>query len=80
MSGASMELRTTAMAVGGEAVARDAEGRVVFVSGALPGELVAVDVYDQRSRFARASVVEVLESSPSRVDPPCGHVERGCGG
>ena len=75
-----MELRTTAMAVGGEAVARDAEGRVVFVSGALPGELVAVDVYDQRSRFDRASVVEVLESSPSRVDPPCGHVERGCGG
>ena len=61
-------------------MARDETGRVVFVSGAVPGELVRVEVDDERKRFARGRVVEVLEASPERVEPPCPHVERGCGG
>jgi 23S rRNA (uracil1939-C5)-methyltransferase len=73
-------LRTTALAVGGEAVARDDEGRVVFVAGALPDEEVRVEVIDERKRFARGSVIEVLRPSPERVEPPCPHVARGCGG
>jgi 23S rRNA (uracil1939-C5)-methyltransferase len=68
------------MAVGGEAVARDAGGRVVFVEGALPGETVDVIVYDQRASYARASVTEVISPAPERVAPPCPHVARGCGG
>ena len=80
MTGPVIDLRTTAMAVGGETVARDPEGRVVFVSGAVPGELVRVELFDERKRFARASVVEVLEAAPERVAPPCPHVARGCGG
>ena len=80
MTGPVIALRTTAMAVGGETVARDPEGRVVFVSGAVPGELVRVELFDERKRFARASVIEVLEAAPERVTPACPHVARGCGG
>lgn len=80
MTGPVIELRTTGIAVGGEAVARDPEGRVVFVSGAVPGELVRAELVDERRRFARAAVVEVVEAAPERVAPPCRHVERGCGG
>ena len=56
----TVELRTTAPAVGGEAVAREDAGRVVFVSGALPDERVRVVLDEERSSFARGQVVEVL--------------------
>ena len=76
----TVELSTTAMAVGGEAVAREETGRVVFVAGALPGERVEVELTDERTSFARGTVRRVLEASPDRVEPPCPEVARGCGG
>ncbi|HRW36813.1 MAG: class I SAM-dependent RNA methyltransferase [Acidimicrobiales bacterium] len=76
----TVELRTTAPAVGGESVARDDGGRVVFVGGALPGEAVVVELDEERDRFARGHVVDVLEPSPDRVAPPCPHLAEGCGG
>jgi tRNA/tmRNA/rRNA uracil-C5-methylase (TrmA/RlmC/RlmD family) len=54
---------------GGEGVVR-LEGKAVFVPGALPGEQVVVRVVDDRARWARAALVEVVEPSPDRVDPP----------
>jgi 23S rRNA (uracil1939-C5)-methyltransferase len=73
-------LVVTAMAVGGEGVAREASGRVVFVEGALPGERVRVAMTDERQRHARATVVEVVEPVGARVGPPCEFVAAGCGG
>jgi tRNA/tmRNA/rRNA uracil-C5-methylase (TrmA/RlmC/RlmD family) len=68
---------------GGEGVAR-VEGKAVFIAGALPGEEVVLRVVDDRKRWARAELVEVVESSPDRVEPPCPHAPRpgreGCGG
>ncbi|NLD75262.1 MAG: class I SAM-dependent RNA methyltransferase [Acidimicrobiales bacterium] len=75
-----IDLETTAMAVGGEAVARDGDGRVVFVAGALPGERVRVEITDARARFARGHVVDVVDPSTDRVVPPCPNVAAGCGG
>jgi 23S rRNA (uracil1939-C5)-methyltransferase len=68
------------MAKGGEGLARDDSGRVVFVRGALPGELVSVTIDEQRKDFARGHVVDVLEPHELRVSPPCPHVAEGCGG
>lgn len=53
---------------------------MIFVGGALPGETVAAEVVNERKSFARASVLEVLEPSADRIEPPCPHVGRGCGG
>ncbi len=75
-----LELETTAMAVGGEAVARDESGRVVFVAGALPGERVRAEMIDERKTFARGVATVVLTAAPGRVEPPCPHVAEGCGG
>ncbi len=75
-----LELETTGWAVGGEAVARDDGGRVVFVAGAVPGERVEVEVLDERPTFARARVIQVLAAAPERVSPPCPTVAEGCGG
>lgn len=73
-------VRITGVAVGGDGVGREASGRVVFVSGALPGELVATRVVDERRDHARAVAADVVEAAPGRVAPPCPFVAAGCGG
>lgn len=55
---------------GGEGVGR-IEGKAVFVPGTIPGEQVLVRVVDDRKRWARARLLEVIETSPDRVTPPC---------
>jgi 23S rRNA (uracil1939-C5)-methyltransferase len=53
---------------------------VVFVPGALPGELVDVQITQAKKDFARGTVASIIEPSEHRVVPPCEHVARGCGG
>ena len=77
--GLEHELKPTAMVAGGSALARDPSGRVVFVAGALPGERVRVEVETEHRGYATARLLEVLESSPDRVAPPCAELARGCG-
>lgn len=77
---AMLELDTTGLATGGEAVGRDADGRTVFVAGALAHERVKVRITENKKRFARAELAEVIEASPDRIEPVCPEVARGCGG
>ncbi|MDZ7853298.1 MAG: TRAM domain-containing protein [Halomonas sp.] len=63
----------------GRGVARTAQGKTVFIEGALPGENVKVAVHRTRKRFDEAHVRELLLASPERVAPPCPHFDR-CGG
>ncbi|HEX2118687.1 MAG TPA: TRAM domain-containing protein, partial [Acidimicrobiales bacterium] len=75
-----MSLEPSAMAAGGAALARDEDGRVVFVDGALPAERVVARITQERRDFARAVAVDVLDPSPDRVTPPCPALAAGCGG
>lgn len=69
------------MVAGGDALAHEPSGRVLFVTGALPGELVLVEIDEERRDFARGHAIEVLDDpSPDRVAPPCANVAAGCGG
>lgn len=75
-----IELKLDTMAYGGDAIGRY-EGRAVFVPYAIPGERVRVELVTTRSHFARAHLLDVLEPSPARVDPPCPFFGPGkCGG
>jgi 23S rRNA (uracil1939-C5)-methyltransferase len=65
---------------GGAGLARLADGKVAFVDGALPGETVDVGLEEDRHDFARARLLDVLQPSPHRVQPPCPHLAAGCGG
>lgn len=67
------------MAHGGEAVGRLADGRACFVRGGIPGETVRVELTQEKKKWARAQLVEVLEASEDRVEPPCPFVGD-CGG
>ena len=73
-------LETTGLATGGEAFGRDDSGRVVFVAGALAGEQVVVEILEEKKRFARGRVIEVVAASPERIAPTCAEVANGCGG
>lgn len=79
--GRALEVEVDAVAHGGHCVAR-AEGRVVFVRHALPGELVRAEVTeDKGGSYCRADAVEVLRPAPERVEPPCPLAAPGrCGG
>ncbi|TEX51498.1 MAG: hypothetical protein B7C55_05240 [Actinomycetales bacterium mxb001] len=68
------------VAHGGFCVARH-DGQVVFVRGALPGEVVMAQVTEApaHGRFLRADAVEVITPSPHRVAPPCRYAGD-CGG
>lgn len=79
MSTEVVEVRAERMVAGGSALARTSEGKVVLVAGALPGELVQVQV-ERRRGADRGTVLAVREPSPDRVEPPCPHVVEGCGG
>ena len=68
------------MAAGGAAIGRLDDGRIVFVTGAIPGERVAARIDADRRDYAAATAVDVIAASPERLDPPCPEVERGCGG
>ena len=54
-------------------------GATLLVALAAPGERVRVRVEGRKGRVARASILEVLEPSPARVEPPCPYFGR-CGG
>ena len=71
LEGATLELDVGPVAHGGHCVARSADGQVVFVRHALPGERARVVVTEERRGFLRGDAVEVLAASPHRVEPPC---------
>ncbi len=75
-------LRLEAMTYGGDAIGRVA-GKAVFAQGGIAGETVRAELIEDRGRFARARVVEVIEPSPARVLPRCPHFgfdSAACGG
>lgn len=63
----------------GRGVARDAQGKTMFISGALPGEEVTAQVTQSRSKYNNAVISTLHTPSEDRVEPPCPHYEQ-CGG
>ena len=77
---APVTLRIEKLVAGGDALAREDSGRVVFVPGGLPGETVRVRLTSAKKDLARGELLEVVAPSVQRVEPPCPRVADGCGG
>lgn len=73
-----IDLPITDVAFGGKGVARH-EGKVYFIPFVIPGERVRARVVRDKKKFAEAELLEVLEPSPDRVEPPCPYFGQ-CGG
>ncbi|MFE6403681.1 class I SAM-dependent RNA methyltransferase [Streptomyces alboflavus] len=81
--GEEYEVEVGPVAHGGHCVARTAEGQVLFVRHALPGEKVVARVTEgeEGARFLRADAVTILDPSKDRVEAPCPFAGPGrCGG
>ncbi len=63
----------------GNGIAHDESGKVVFVSGAVTGERVQVQITRTKATYDKARVVQILKSSSQRVAPVCPHFGV-CGG
>ncbi len=74
-----MELKIEKVAHGGVFVARP-EGKVVFVEGVLPGEVVEAEIIDEKSNYLRAVPIKIIEPSPHRQKHIWEDAERGAGG
>jgi 23S rRNA (uracil1939-C5)-methyltransferase len=66
-------LRVRALDMEAQGIARRPDGKVVFVEGALPFEVVSVQVGRQKSSFEQATVTEIHQESSQRVRPGCPH-------
>ena len=56
-----------------------ANGKVIFVEGALTGETVSYNSYRKKPSFELAQVAQIYKSASLRVPPKCPHFGR-CGG
>ena len=79
MAGTELVLEIDSLAQGGRGVAR-ADGYVVFVSGALPGDTVRARLKKSKRGYGEASAVEILDPSPERIADRCRHDGEPCPG
>ncbi|MFL5904232.1 MAG: 23S rRNA (uracil(1939)-C(5))-methyltransferase RlmD [Solirubrobacteraceae bacterium] len=70
--GEELVLDVDALAFGGAGVAR-ADGYVVFVDGAVPGDRVRAHLYKAKRAYGHARAVELLEPSAQRIEPAADH-------
>ncbi len=71
-------LLVTDYAAEGKALAR-VDGKVIFISGAVPGDVVNVFLTKNKADWAEARVSEIVTYSENRVEPFCQHFGV-CGG
>lgn len=67
----------------GQGVAHRADGKVVFVEGALPFEAVEVAVHRRKNNWEQGALSALHRESSQRVRPPCPHFglhQGACGG
>ena len=72
-------LRIESLDLEAQGVAHNAEGKVVFVEDALPGEEVQVRVSRRKNNWEQATMTAMRRESSQRVRPKCPHFGT-CGG
>ena len=71
-------ITVTDLAAEGKAIAR-AEGKVIFIDGAIPGDIVTIQLTKSKKDWATAIIKEIIVPSKDRIVPLCQHFGN-CGG
>lgn len=77
--GEELELRVLDIASDGRGVARLGDGRVALIEDVIDGEVVRARITVVRKKHLEAELVEIVEPSIHRADPPC-PIYGPCGG
>ena len=76
-------LRVGALDMDAQGIARRPDGKVVFIEGALPAEIVSVKVGRKKNNWEQGTVTDIHQVSSQRVRPGCPHFglhQGACGG
>jgi 23S rRNA (uracil1939-C5)-methyltransferase len=73
-----IKIKVTDISDMGQGIGR-IDGIVVFVTGAIPGDVVEVEVTEKKKKYWKARVANILEQSPHAVEPACAFSAE-CGG
>ena len=68
------------LAIGGDGVGRLNDGRIVFVPGSALNDELEIELTEQKDKFARGIIKNILHPGDGRREPPCENIRRGCGG
>lgn len=63
----------------GKSIAKAPDGRVVFLSNAVPGDLIDVQTFKKRKSYFEGKAIKFHKFSDKRTDPKCAHFGV-CGG
>ena len=66
-------LQVLSMDMDAQGVARKSDGKVVFIDGALPTELVSANTHRKKNNWEAASLTAIHRESSQRVRPGCPH-------
>lgn len=73
-----MQVKIESLAAGGAGIAR-VDGKVYFVTGGLPEDVLEIKVVKDKGKFAEAVISGIIEPSANRVEALCPVFDR-CGG
>ena len=76
-------LRVRALDLEAQGVAHQPDGKVVFIEGALPFEVVSARIHRSKASFEKGTLSVIHKESSQRVTPQCPHFglhEGACGG
>jgi 23S rRNA (uracil1939-C5)-methyltransferase len=74
----TVDLKIEDIAFGGKGVGRE-NGKAVFIPFTIEGETVSATITREKKQFAEGEIIDLRQSSPHRVEPPCPYFSR-CGG
>ncbi len=63
----------------GKTIAKAPDGRVIFLSNAVPGDIVDVQTFKKRKSYYEGKAINFIKQSEKRTQPVCEHFEH-CGG
>jgi 23S rRNA (uracil1939-C5)-methyltransferase len=76
--GKKVELKIASLVPGGEGVSKDF-AIPVFINKVAPGDRLLAEIYDNRRTFAKGQLLQLIEPSEDRIEPPC-KLFKVCGG
>ena len=65
--------RIDAMDIEAQGIARKPDGKVVFIEGALPFEVVSAQIHRSKNSFEKGVVTDIHQESSQRIRPGCIH-------
>ena len=63
----------------GKGICKDESGKVIFVEGVVPGDLISLKIKKKRKNYFEGQSIKILKPSKDRISPKCDHFGL-CGG